>query len=186
MYQLSKAVVTNLSSIITSANFSQSFSISGDGRTVYDWNCHQDLLAVVENAGFIQEQTSVVLNPVQYHKLVTTLPGLAGVNVTDVLKSGFVDYLGGCKIYRSTVIPAGCVGYIAMPQAIAVAWRIIPVPDDYDGKYTYLTSDMDDANGIALTVRRFTLKDVPEARMQFDCVYGMAVADPNRLIRILN
>ena len=186
-YQVAKAIMTNINSLITTDVYTNTFSISGDGGTYYTWAVHQDLIAKAVATGFTPGDISVTLNPTQFHKLVASIPNLPGGNQDAIIKSGFLDYVGGSKVYQSAVLPAGMQGYCARPNAMAIAWRVLPVPQDYPGKATIVNAadDATGVDGITLQVRQFTLGDVPNARVAFDCVYGASVFDSASLIPIL-
>lgn len=188
IWQMAVAIITQINTAISTSVYTNTVSVSGSGgsaSTGYTWAIHQKVIAQARLAGFAPAETSVTLTSVQYANLVASLPVLPGIQVNDVLTSGMIDNLGGARIYRSDSLPAGFVGYVSTPNALAIAFRALPAPQDSYGTIRNVTA-ADDEYGIALRVRYWTDPAAPNPNVAFDCVYGFNVFDPAALIPILN
>lgn len=187
--QLSNSILTDIFSVITPSNFTNSVSVSAAAFTYAVYNT---VLTAAMNLNMPVPTTTFVLDNTRFQQLVSSLPGLPGVNVTDVMWSGQIPgrALGGATVIRSSTLPAGCVGFVCSKEAIAVAAR--PLPPVTNSRLSYgesgISSDAiageDKGCGLPFRWRMNQGNDNPAISYYVDLLYGYSVLNPSALIRL--
>jgi len=187
IYNIGLSILNDLYSDITSANFSNSVTISGASFTYSVLN--SSVFPVVTNLNMVPELSSLVLNNTAFYQLVSSLPSLPGWDVGQAVLKGQIpaEQFGLKQIIRSPVVPTGLTGFISTPDSIAIASRVLaPItPSETYGESFIVADPERGEQGFSLRARKWTPPDAPQTNCVWDCIYGHTPFNPNTLVRLI-
>lgn len=182
-YQLAKTVLTDVMSTVDSS-YTQSVSISGG----YTWDVHmKQAVKAAYDLDMNPSQITAVLGTQQFTELVASIPNLAGVNKDEVLSTGMIEQVGGTKVVMSRVLPSGTKGFLATPDALAVAFRPLDALQSGMSYGQSILAGPADTNETGLTVRLRRWQDPSNGliSVRYDIVYGRTAFNRNALVKLV-
>jgi hypothetical protein len=184
-FQLAKAVLQDVWSVVTNANFANK-TISTAAN--FDSDDVADIMGAVDVLNWPENMRSMILSSPYYTALIkdNTVQGTLGVGGSEVLRSGVVGQLHGFDLYKSNLIPANAenlTGIVARPEAMAVAMRYLA---PQAGNKYFAAGPISDASGITIGFRDWYDEDTGTRKKVLECVYGYKVINGSALYRIVS
>lgn len=191
---LAKAVLQDIFSIITAANYGSTAYSQGSGGDVvtvtaanFDSAEITQLLECCDTDNWPEDNRGLVLNPAYHAALLgdADIVGTNGIRADNVLADGKVREVAGFQLHKCNVIPGNSenlVGFAAHPDAIMVAMRSL-VPESMPGSPAVKV--LSDANtGISIVLREWFDPDSDTAKRVLECNYGFAKGNGDAIKRI--
>lgn len=189
--QLAIAVVQNIWSTITAANFGDN---AGDKLTStaanFDTDDVIDIAQKCDSKNWPQENRMLFLNPIYYNALLkdVNIKASYAFGSQGPQESGeIMRNLFGFDLYMSNIIPGNSenlVGFAIHPQAISVASRVL-VPDDPANVLDFEVIT-DDELGVALGMKAWHVPSTDQTNRVLEFSYGHSVTDSNAVVRVLS
>lgn len=193
-HALAKAVLQDIFSVITAANYgSTAYSQGSGGDVVTASAANFDSAEVVQLAecadvdNWPEDGRGLVLHPAWHASLLgdADIIGTNGIRADNALADGKIREVAGFQLHKCNVIPGNSenlVGFAAHPDAILVAMRaLIPESMANAPKVNVIT---DGDSGITLVLREWFDPDTDTAKRVLECNYGFLKGNPDGIKRL--
>jgi hypothetical protein len=152
--QLSAGVATSISSllygIITSGNYAS--AVTGVTASSFGLaGCRNARLALANNRAPIEDRC-LVLNPTAFGSVLSDLSNAQVYGGTEAIRDGGPLKVYGMTVYEDLNLPAGLIGFAAVPSAMALAVR--PLLPQSAVNFIEAKELVDKDTGMALSYRR--------------------------------
>lgn len=193
---LARAVLTDIWSVVTGANYGSTAYSQGAGGDVitvaassFDSEDVAHILEMCDTADWPDER-ALILSPAYHAAFMSDADviGTLGVHNGGPIATGRVPNIMGFDVYQSNVIPGNSenlVGFAAHPDAILIANRAL-VPESMANSPN--TQVLTDPNGSGLTIvmREWFDPDGDAAKRVLECNYGYRVGNAKAIKRIVS
>jgi hypothetical protein len=183
---IASAVLDTVFSKITNANYGAA-SLTTTAAN-FDADDVADLRNVAITAGMEPEEMVLVVNPDYYAALLKdNAISDYSASQSDALVSGQLPRLSGFQVIEAPTLPSNSenlVGYIASPQAMAIAMRGVDTQDR--SQFLSYQIAQDDVVGATLTYSAIWTPTYRRVEHVFEALYGVSKADGNALKRIVS
>jgi len=187
-FQLAKKVVQDVLSLVTQANFGS--AIYTGASSAFDSDDLVDVKNAVDLLDMPDDMRSVVMQTAMYNALLKddTVKPEYSYGSTDPIVRGQIPQLFGFDLYKSNIIPGNSqnlTGFVAYPDAIAVAMRYLEPQAGHDYAETAVFTD---PNGSGVTVGYRAWYDNKLGKMNhvMEAFYGYRVINSNSLKRFVS
>lgn len=186
-FQLAKAVIQDIWSLVTSANYGAA-SFTGVPAS-FDNDDVADLEVVCDEADWPQMERSLILKPSYYGNLVkdAAVAGILGVSSSPVISQSRIDTLHNFDLYKSTLVPDNSENLIGMavhPDAILMAMRVLrPEPNTALNDFQVFT---DPGTGMSITLREWYEPSTDQMNRVLECNYGRRTGNTAALKRLVS
>lgn len=192
---LAKAVLQDIWSLITAANYGSAAYTQGSGGDVvtvtaanFDSTEVTQLLECCDTDDWPEEMRGLVLSPAYTASLLNDadIIGTNGIRSGTPLRDGSVGMIAGFETYKSNVIPANgenLVGFAAHPDAILVAMRSL-IPEGGVANRPTVNALTDSDSGITIVMREWFDPDSDTMKRVLECNYGYLKGNANGIKRI--
>lgn len=186
-FQLAKAVIQDIFSLVTNANYGAA-SFTG-GAASFDNDDVADLEVVCDDADWPEMERGLILKPTYHGNLVkdAAVAGIMGVASSPVISSSRIDTLHNFDIYKSTLIPdnsENLVGMAVHPDAILMAMRVLrPEPNTALDDFQVFT---DPGTGMSITLRQWYEPTTDQTNRVLECNYGRRTGNTAALKRLVS
>lgn len=192
---LAKAVLVDIWSLITAANFGSSAYSQGSGGDVvtvtaanFDSTEVSQLLECCDVDDWPEEDRALVLSPAYYAALFNDADviGTLGLNGGSALGDGVIRGMLGFDIYKSNVIPANAenlTGFAANPNGILIAMRSL-IPEANVANRPMVQPLTDPESGITIVMREWFSPEDDTTKRVLECNYGYLKGNADAVKRI--
>jgi hypothetical protein len=192
---LATAVLQDIWSLITAANYGSSAYSQGSGGDVitvtaanFDPTEVTQILEAADTKDWPDDERGLVLSPAYYANLFNDsgVIGTLGVGNGSNLASGRVRELLDFDIHKSNVIPANgenLTGFACHPDAILVAMRSL-IPEQNVANRPSVQPLTDPESGMTIVMREWFDPDSDTTKRILECHYGYLKGNGNAIIRI--
>jgi len=184
---LAEAVLADIWSIITAANFANSFV---KAAALYDSDEILDLGKKCSQLKFPQMGRNAIFDEDVYTELLKdpAVKNAAAAGGTEALRQGKVPNLGTFEgIFQSTVIPANAenlIGFAVNREAIGVAFR--PVNPDASSENVMRYEVFTNESGMTIAFKEWYDPNTKKTKRVLECNYGRCVGNPDALVRCVS
>jgi hypothetical protein len=183
-FQLAKAVVVDVMSLITQANFGS--AIYTGAASAFDSDDLVDIKQAVDLLDMPDEMRSVVLQSAMYNNLLkdSDVKPEYSYGSTDPIVRGEIPGLFGFDLYKSNIIPnnsQNLTGFVAYPDAIAIAMRYLEPQAGHDYAETAAFTDPD--SGVTVGYRAWYDRRLGKMNHVMEAFYGFRRINGNSLRR---
>lgn len=196
-HALAKAVLQDIWSVITAANFGNAaYSQGSGGDKVAVTAANFDSAEVVALAeccdvdDWPEEPRGLVLAPAHYNALLgdADIIGTGGIRSDTPLRDAMVREVAGFQVLKSNVIPSNSenlVGFAVNPDAILVAMRTL-IPETGVANRPNVQTLTDAGTGISIVLREWFDPDADTVKRVLECHYGYRVGgNANAIKRVV-
>jgi hypothetical protein len=186
-YQLGKAVLQDIWSVVTNANYGA--PVFTGVSTLFDSDSVVDIDGALDAFFWPDMDRKLILNNLYYNSLIkdpavkqAQAIGMAGVDAP--LQSGHLPNLLGIEVFESMLVPGNSenlVGFAAMPDAMAVAMRYL---EPQEGNLYYQAAPVTNESGMVIGFRDFYDNKSGTRYQALECNYGFTVVNPAALKRL--
>jgi hypothetical protein len=172
-FQLAKAVLQDIWSEITNANFGAA-AFTG-AATTFDVDDVADIKDACDDADMPEEGRSLILSNAYYTALLKD----AGIQASDAfggsegIRQGMIPNLMGFNLFRSNLVPANAenlVGFAAHPGGLGVGMRYLQPQEG--NTYNRAEALVDPESGLTIGLRDWYSNDTGVRNRVLECVYG--------------
>lgn len=172
-FQLAKAVLVDIWSIITAANYSTA-AFTGAAST-FDADDVVDIGKVCDDAAMPETPRGLVLSSAYWAALLkdNAIQSTDAFGSSDPVQKGKIASIGGFTPYKSILIPANAenlVGFAAHPAAMAVAVRYLAPQEGH--KYSTAKPLTDPESGLTIGIRDWYDENAGARKRVLECVFG--------------
>jgi len=187
-YTIAKAVLDNVFSLVTLANYGNAALISTAGN--FDADDMADLRAVAVAAGwtpFLGNGAGAILSPTYYTALLKDA-AIADYSASqsDALRSGVLPNVYGFRTVEAPALPTNSehlYGFISTPDALAVAMRAPAT--QASNRFEAYEVMVDDTTGAVMTYAAIFTEKYRRIEHTFEVLHGAAKANTSALKRIV-
>jgi hypothetical protein len=185
-YQLAKAVLQDVLSAVTAANFGAA-AYTGVAAN-FDSDDVIDIATACDTALMPDSMRSLILSGAYASSLLkdATVKGADSFGSADPIRAGVIGSLVGFDVMKSQLIPANSenlVGMAAYPDALLVAMRYLEPQDEGQ---LLAAEPVTEEGGITLGYRRWYNPASGQNVSVMECNYGFAVGNGSSLKRIIS
>lgn len=184
-FQLAKAVMLDIFSSITNANFGA--AVFAGAASGFDLDDVADIAGACDDAEMPEDPRGLVLARSYYTAVVkdNNMQDVSAAGTDQVLRMGKLPQIHGFTPYKSTVIPANAeklVGFACFPSAMGVGMRYLQ-PQKPEA-YIDARALTDPETGITIGFRDDYDTKTGVRSQVFECNYGYAVIEKAALKRL--
>ena len=181
---LAKSILVDLMTFVSSSflNVTQSVQKS----TAFSGSAVVDLSAYADSLNWPDYSRTLVLSPSQ-HTFLRKDPVVQqafSYGNAEVIQKGIVPSLDTFStIIKSPVVPAGSVGFCAVPNAVIFASRVVSPQEP--NQYSSVKILTDESTGLSLTELVWHNPDAGSRRVGWACEFGFSLGNPNGAFLLL-
>lgn len=186
-FQLAKAVVQDILSLVTAANYGAAV-FTGLAST-FDADDVVDIGVACDNASIPESPRNMVLNPNYYGALLkdNAIQSTSLFGSSEPVQAGRISQIDGFNLAKCPTIPANgenLVGFVAYPSAIAIVMRYLAPQEG--NKYSQAISVVDPETKITLGFREWYSEDTGTKKKIIECNYGFSKCEAAALKRMVS
>ena len=186
-FQLAKAVLQDIWSIITLANYGAAAFVGAAGA--FDADDVVDISAACDAASWPEMNRSLILGATYHASLRkdNAVQDASAYGNADAIQRGGINSLDTfSKLFKSNLVPANAqnlVGFAAYPDALLVAMRYLA---PQEGNKYFQAAPITDPNGSGFTIgfRDWYDENLGQRRKVLECVYGYLKGNGNGIKRM--
>lgn len=185
-FQLAKAVLQDVLSLVTNANFGAA-AFTG-AATSFDADDVADIENVCDVADWPESMRSLLLSPAYHNAVVkdNQVQGTIGLSASEVLRNSRINQLHNFDVIKSNLIPGNSenlVGLAAHPDAIACAMRALQ-PEDTSNLISFeiITNEA----GMVLVFKEWYDPDTDTTKRVLEANYGYLLTNAAAIERIVS
>lgn len=185
-FQLAKAVLQDIWSLITAANFGSAGLTSTSGN--FDLDDVADLAGTCDTADWAENLRGLVLSSAYYTALTkdSNLQSVNQAGTDQVQRRNVLPMVHGFTPYKSTLVPGNSenlTGFACRPEAIIAAMRYLAPQAGHDYADAGPVSTPE---GITLGFRSWYDRDLGRSKRVLECNYGYTKGLGSALKRIVS
>lgn len=171
-YALAKAVLQDILSAVTNANYST--AVFTGAASTFDSDDVVDISVACDTALMPPVMRALILSETYIGALLkdNSIKSAANLGSNEVIREGSIGRLSGFDVFKSVLIPSNSenlVGFVAHPAGMAVAMRYLQPQEGH----TYNRAEpLTDPSGITLGLRDWYDNSTGVRCRVLECVYG--------------
>jgi hypothetical protein len=182
--QLSAGVATSISTLLYGAITSGNYATAVTGVTASSFGiagCRSARLALSNNRAPVEDRC-LVLNPTAYGSVLSDLSEAQKYGGTEAIRDAGPLKVYGMNVYEDVNLPAGLIGFAAVPSAMALAVR--PLLPQSAVNFIEAKELVDKQTGLALSYRRHYAPATGTHWCTIEALVGFNVGVTAGLVRI--
>lgn len=186
-FQLAKAVVQDVLSLVTNANYGAAV-FTGAANT-FDSDDIADIREDLVQAGFPEMGRSLLLKETYFTNLLKDgdIKDASASGLTAPVQDGIIRRVHGLDIYESTLIPGNSenlVGMACHANGILMAMRYLAPQSGH--AYNSAQPVTDPESGVSLGFREWYDNDTGTMKRVLECLYGYSVGNASAVKRLVS